>query len=50
MPEYVYALNEYLENLDGEMSSHAEDQMEVVEKVDTAGNNAWWKVCLFSST
>ena len=49
MPEYVYALNDYLENLDGEMS-HAEDQMEVVEKVDTAGNNAWWKVCLFSST
>ena len=39
-PQYVYALNDYLENLDGEMSSRAEDQMEVVEQVDTAGNNA----------
>jgi hypothetical protein len=50
MPEYVYTLNDYLENLDGEMSSHTEDQMGIVEKVDTAGNNAWWKVRPFSFT
>ena len=37
MSEYIYAPNDQLENIDGEISSHTEDQTEVVEKVDTAG-------------
>ena len=45
MPEYVYALHNFLPEYEDEVSFHAGDLIEVIEKDDTYGDG-WWRVCI----
>jgi len=44
MPEYVYALHDFLPENDDEVTFHAGERIEVVEKDDLYGDG-WWQVC-----
>ena len=44
MPEYVYALHDFLPEHDDEISFSAGDRIEVIEKDDMYGDG-WWQVC-----
>ena len=43
MPEYVYALHDFLPEHEDEVSFHAGERIEVVEKDDLYGDG-WWQV------
>ena len=45
MPEYVYALHDFLPENDDEVSFHAGERIEVIEKDDMYGDG-WWHVCV----
>lgn len=45
MPEYVYALHDFLPEHEDEVTFHAGERIEVVEKDDMYGDG-WWQVCL----
>ena len=47
MPDYVYALHDFLPENEDEVSFRAGDRIEVVEKDDMYGDG-WWQVCIFS--
>lgn len=47
MPEYVYALHDFLPEHEDEVSFHAGERIEVVEKDDLYGDG-WWQVSLHS--
>ena len=44
MPEYVYALHNFLPEHEDEVSFHAGERIEVIEKLDMYGDG-WWHVC-----
>lgn len=44
MPEYVYALHDFLPEHEDEVSFLAGERIEVVEKDDQFGDG-WWQVC-----
>lgn len=44
MPEYVYALHDFLPEHEDEVPFHAGERIEVVEKDDAYGDG-WWQVC-----
>jgi hypothetical protein len=44
MPEYVYALHDFLPENEDEVSFHAGERIEVIEKDDMYGDG-WWQVC-----
>lgn len=44
MPEYVYALHDFVPEHDDEVDFHAGERIEVVEKDDLYGDG-WWQVC-----
>lgn len=46
MPDYVYALHDFLPENEDEVSFRAGDRIEVVEKDDMYGDG-WWQVCIF---
>ena len=48
MPDYVYALHDFLPENEDEVSFRAGDRIEVVEKDDMYGDG-WWQVCIFLS-
>lgn len=43
MPEYVYALHDFIPENEDEVTFNAGDRVEVVEKDDAYGDG-WWKV------
>ena len=45
MPEYVYALHDFLPEYEDEVSFHAGELIEVIEKDDKYGDG-WWRVCI----
>ena len=48
MPQYVYALHDFLPENDDEVSFHAGERIEVIEKDDLYGDG-WWHVCIHFS-
>jgi hypothetical protein len=44
MLKYVYALHDFLPEHEDEVSFHAGERIEVVEKDDLYGDG-WWQVC-----
>ena len=48
MPDYVYALHDFLPENEDEVSFRAGDRIEVVEKDDMYGDG-WWQVCILLS-
>lgn len=48
MPEYVYALHDFLPEHEDEVTFHVGERIEVVEKDDMYGDG-WWQVCFSSS-
>jgi hypothetical protein len=47
MPEYVYALHDFLPNYEDEVSFHAGELIEVIEK-DGMYGDGWWHVCVLA--
>ena len=47
MPEYVYALHDFLPENEDEVSFHAGERIEVIEKDDMYGDG-WWHVCVLA--
>jgi hypothetical protein len=47
MPDYVYALHDFLPEHEDEVSFRAGERIEVVEKDDLYGDG-WWQVSLIS--
>lgn len=47
MPEYVYALHDFLPEHEDEVTFYAGERIEVVEKDDLYGDG-WWKVCVLT--
>ena len=47
MPEYVYALHDFLPENDDEVPFHAGERIEVIEKDDMYGDG-WWQVCVLA--
>lgn len=45
MPEYVYALHDFLPENEDEVPFHAGERIEVIEKDDMYGDG-WWQVCV----
>ena len=45
MPEYVYALHDFLPENEDEVAFHAGERVEVIEKDDMYGDG-WWHVCV----
>lgn len=43
MPEYVYALHDFLPEHEDELSFHAGERIEIIEKDDLYGDG-WWQV------
>lgn len=43
MPEYVYALHDFLPEHEDEVTFHAGERIEVIEKDDMFGDG-WWQV------
>jgi hypothetical protein len=43
MPDYVYALHDFLPEHEDEVSFHAGERIEVLEKDDLYGDG-WWQV------
>jgi len=43
MPQYVYALHDFFPEHDDEVSFHAGERIEVIEKDDLYGDG-WWQV------
>jgi hypothetical protein len=48
MSEYVYALHDFLPENEDEVSFHAGERIEVVERDDLYGDG-WWQVSYFIS-
>ena len=44
MPEYVYALHDFLPEYEDEVGFHAGERIEIIEKHDMYGDG-WWHVC-----
>ena len=44
MPEYVYALYDFIPELSDEVAFKAGERIEVIEKDELYGDG-WWKVC-----
>ena len=47
MPEYVYALHDFLREYKDEVSFHVGELIEIIEKDDTYGDG-WWRVCVLA--
>jgi len=47
MPEYVYALHDFIPEYEDEVSFRAGELIEVIEKDDTYGDG-WWQVCVLA--
>ena len=47
MPEYVYALHDFLPEYEDEVSFHAGELIEVIEKDDTYADG-WWRVSVLA--
>ena len=47
MPEYVYALHDFLPENEDEVSFNAGERIEVIEKDDMFGDG-WWQVCVLA--
>lgn len=47
MPDFVYALHDFLPEHEDEVSFHAGERIEVVERDDLYGDG-WWQVCYLS--
>ena len=45
MPEYVYALHDFIPEHEDEVTFYAGERIEVVEKDDMYGDG-WWHVCV----
>jgi hypothetical protein len=45
MPEYVYALHDFLPEHEDEVSFHAGERIEVIKKDDLYGDG-WWQVSI----
>jgi hypothetical protein len=48
MPEYVYALHDFLPENEDELSFKAGERIEVIEK-DDLYQDGWWQVCSFTA-
>jgi hypothetical protein len=48
MPEYVYALHDFIpEHKDELLSFHVGELIEIIEKDDAYGDG-WWRVCVLT--